>query len=296
MQPIPTNYQLNTSAIAADPLVREWYRDASEQMQRGVRTTRSALLAAGEQLVTAFAMMQLGRHRLADGSAREMTNDERLWIGGAIGSAACYWIPAEIDRLLQSYPLPPHRFGKRQLPHPRMWVCPELAHGPGDWTVDSFLVTAGPNKEGRDGLLIWLIGDGQVVGSSIPWGSRYPEEVGLGSFGDILLKFLAFLDSPYTESVRTRHKRSDRRALERAGREEPTVHVVRLRTATRAAVEREQEAMITGRAFRHRWWVRGHFRAQWYPSQQAHRVVWIAPYIKGPEDKPFKASAYAVVR
>lgn len=33
--------------------------------------------------------------------------------------------------------------------------------------------------------------------------------------------------------------------------------------------------------------VRGHWRNQWYPSIKEHRQVWIAPYIKGPEDAPF---------
>jgi hypothetical protein len=36
----------------------------------------------------------------------------------------------------------------------------------------------------------------------------------------------------------------------------------------------------------HRWMVRGHKRAQPYPSAGETRDIWIAPYIKGPGDKP----------
>jgi hypothetical protein len=37
----------------------------------------------------------------------------------------------------------------------------------------------------------------------------------------------------------------------------------------------------------HRWIVGGHWRNQWYPSISDHRQIWINPYIKGPDDKPF---------
>lgn len=35
-----------------------------------------------------------------------------------------------------------------------------------------------------------------------------------------------------------------------------------------------------------RWIVSGHWRRAWRPSVKAHRMVWIAPFVKGPEDKP----------
>jgi hypothetical protein len=47
------------------------------------------------------------------------------------------------------------------------------------------------------------------------------------------------------------------------------------------------------------WLVRGHWRQQFYPSRMEHRPLWIEPYTKGPEDKPFKSPAdvvFAVVR
>lgn len=38
--------------------------------------------------------------------------------------------------------------------------------------------------------------------------------------------------------------------------------------------------------YSHRFMVRGFWRNQWYPSQNRHKPRWIAPFIKGPDDKP----------
>ena len=38
--------------------------------------------------------------------------------------------------------------------------------------------------------------------------------------------------------------------------------------------------------YSHRFIVSGHWRNQWYPSDQIHRQIWISPYVKGPEDRP----------
>jgi len=48
----------------------------------------------------------------------------------------------------------------------------------------------------------------------------------------------------------------------------------------------------------HRWMVQGHWRNQWYPSEKVHRQIWIAPHIKGPEDKPiiWKRRAFELIR
>lgn len=38
--------------------------------------------------------------------------------------------------------------------------------------------------------------------------------------------------------------------------------------------------------YSHRWIVSGHWRNQWMPSIETHRLQWIAPHVKGPDDKP----------
>ena len=60
------------------------------------------------------------------------------------------------------------------------------------------------------------------------------------------------------------------------------VVVVRLR---RESGEREEP---TGESanYSHRFIVGGHWRNQWYATEEIHRQIWISPYVKGPADKP----------
>lgn len=36
----------------------------------------------------------------------------------------------------------------------------------------------------------------------------------------------------------------------------------------------------------HRWKVRGHWRRQWHPSENAHKILWIDEHVSGPADRP----------
>lgn len=78
----------------------------------------------------------------------------------------------------------------------------------------------------------------------------------------------------------------------------PVVNVVQLRRK-RYEHSADETYEPSDREYSHQWLVRGHWRNQWYPSLGIHQPKWIAPYVKGPEDKPFKPSAatvHAVVR
>ena len=44
------------------------------------------------------------------------------------------------------------------------------------------------------------------------------------------------------------------------------------------------------------WWVSGHYRSQWYSTTQAHKLIWISPFLKGEEGMPVKDITYMVVR
>lgn len=45
----------------------------------------------------------------------------------------------------------------------------------------------------------------------------------------------------------------------------------------------------TDREYHHRWVVRGHWRNQWYASQERNVPIWISPYVKGPDGAPLLA-------
>lgn len=74
--------------------------------------------------------------------------------------------------------------------------------------------------------------------------------------------------------------RAERRRAQREGKEPPRVRMISLRSSHGGG--RGQGS----REYVHQWMVRGHWRKQWYPSIQANRPVFIAPYVKGPEGAP----------
>jgi hypothetical protein len=78
--------------------------------------------------------------------------------------------------------------------------------------------------------------------------------------------------------------RGVRRSAERNGIHLPKVSVVRLR---RVGSQRDIDS-IAQQEWSCRWLVTGHWRNQWYQKAGRHVRRWIAPYVKGPEDKPMK--------
>lgn len=63
----------------------------------------------------------------------------------------------------------------------------------------------------------------------------------------------------------------------------PLYTVIELR---RPLTQSGEEARGDPIEWTHRWIVDGHWRDQWHPSNSTHVPTWIAPYVKGPDDKP----------
>src|SRR4029077_12429361 len=72
----------------------------------------------------------------------------------------------------------------------------------------------------------------------------------------------------------------------------PDVRVVTLRRYRED--DGEVDPDMRGREYSHRFIVNAFWRRQWYPSEQRHKPKWIAPFVKGPKDKPLviKDTAY----
>lgn len=68
-------------------------------------------------------------------------------------------------------------------------------------------------------------------------------------------------------------------------RREVTVNYVGYRPGRNAPTSSMSDSK---RAYTHRWTVRGHWRRQWYASQQRHLPVWITEHIAGPSDAPLR--------
>jgi len=86
----------------------------------------------------------------------------------------------------------------------------------------------------------------------------------------------------------TTHVEPSRAAKRRAERNRealpPIIRVIGLRRME----EERPKASGTPVDWNWQWEVRGHWRNQWFPSENAHRPVFIEAYIKGPDDKPLK--------
>lgn len=137
-----------------------------------------------------------------------------------------------------------------------------------------------------------------IAQASFEYGKVYPDdfdEPQKGLLTSILL-LCAFLASPYIPQQRRSPSRASRRDCVRAGRVDPDDHVTFVLLRQPVARKRDKDDDPQSIEWKHRWLVRGHVRAQWYPSEQAHRLIWIAPYLKGPVDAPMLTHAYKVAR
>jgi hypothetical protein len=83
-----------------------------------------------------------------------------------------------------------------------------------------------------------------------------------------------------------------RRAYARAHRRPPDVRLVRIKPSSPQSTVTAGQRTLAGRAKPdYRYWVSGHERNQAYgPGRSLRKKIDIDPYLKGPEDKPIKAS------
>lgn len=89
-----------------------------------------------------------------------------------------------------------------------------------------------------------------------------------------------------TETVEAAPDRATQRRLARRGHEVPNVRIVNLASRRRAQGGQSGDTEAS-REYQRRWIVDGHWRQQAYgPQWSQRRPVYIAPHIKGPEDKP----------
>jgi hypothetical protein len=103
-------------------------------------------------------------------------------------------------------------------------------------------------------------------------------------FQTVLTAQLSFMNLPIITMETMKHSRQVRRASEREGRELPDIRTIILRRKE-AKAKADTDNNIDWSC---RWLVGGHWRNQWFPSTEEHKPVYIVPYVKGPDDKPFR--------
>lgn len=84
------------------------------------------------------------------------------------------------------------------------------------------------------------------------------------------------------EALEVRSRFQDKKGRRRIRTDNITYLSYSPRSAARSDGQR------SGRTYSHRWVVRGHWRRQWYPSQNRHIPIWITDYIAGPDDLPIE--------
>lgn len=80
--------------------------------------------------------------------------------------------------------------------------------------------------------------------------------------------------------------RAQRRRAQRMAFTSPTYGQINVVTLRRAYQPSGGEESGEDFEYSHRFMVRGHWRHQWYPSRGEHELIWVDPFIKGPENKP----------
>lgn len=312
MNEIPAAWQRPVAALAAraraDPFFDRYVRARLPLLPQPrigggkappIRTVAEAL---GERWCAAILMCSLEMDLALDPEALPNEWPIRLALAAEILDAQVFLWRDAVYREATGIDVPAHQVSPQILPFPRMWWTFETARlSRTGASIDWLFLHEKPDGNGFEYVMPVVADDDQPEhvfhGGYVRYGSRFPEDLPAGS--DQLLGLLAFLNSPYIETMPQRADRAARREFERLGPAAwpyaPEVNVVQLRS--RPAPEREQaDAPGATRGADGHWWVRGHIRRQWHPSEQAHHLQWIAAHIAGDPGKPLKGHAYHVVR
>lgn len=128
---------------------------------------------------------------------------------------------------------------------------------------------------------------------------RYSGDIAIGV--KIFVSSLLFLQQQLLESRVGLPGRALQRRLKRNGTSQNNaqVKVITLRRPHHTSSKYNEEEDRKHVEWSCQWLVKGFWRSQYYASDKSHRNIWIFPYIKGPDDKPFqpkKETIMAVVR
>ncbi len=297
---VPHSREEIRSFILGHPVFQRWHQLASTSAQ--VLTSafeRNPWLALGEQLFMAGEVLYY------EEAQDSLPLDVRITLAETIIHAQTYFWQEKPLFTAKEMPVPRHTFSARSLPYSSMfWSFPSdrVATDEYHWSRGFLLMQMG------DALHIWFNLYKEPQGSPtlaiqiLKGGSIFPDafqETPAFLIGaTYICQLLAFLNSPYIVKTESQPDRSTRRAVARnlTYADNPRgVTVVTLRSPTIVKEESDRKSEET-RTWLHQWWVRGHIRAQWYPSRQGHQLMWIAPHLKGPDGLPILVKTYSVSR
>jgi hypothetical protein len=229
--------------------------------------------------------------------------------------AATYWVAAEVVRLLAAAgpSLPPVIPRIEDLPCPSGFAYFETAVPTAARIPEEYEENIEVLQWAHDGDEVVVVpyfaastrSDGRgVTPHGTPLGAyhwRYGEPIngnkGLDEMARLIMAFWLLSQQRIAQAQVRQVTRPGRRRAERARFELPE-DGIRVVTLRRLVSESVAEAVPIDVDWSHRWIVGGHWRQQWYPTRDEHRPLWIAPYVKGPEEAPLvlKDRVYRWVR
>lgn len=277
--------------LMGDPLLTKFLNRAQKDLGQKYGAPQ---ITTPDQVIGEQRAMALVAHR----------TDERL-ADDLIAAVPFLWIN-DLDPYIRSFALPRHTVASDLVPYDRCWWTFQGGHPMDDveagvrvGLADGFLIVKHGNV-----FTIGVMGQSWPVSPEAPGGLIYAAKFAAGQVwpddiasdkrplvGEVLAR-LAFLRAPFVESVVERPNPKHHGKLRPRSSPEG-VRFIRLRSSLAETHRSESQSLVE---WHHRWLVRGHLRAQWYPKAREHRLIWVSPYAKGPEDKPFKSPVYAVVR
>lgn len=135
-------------------------------------------------------------------------------------------------------------------------------------------------------LMAWTL---PVTAEPVPL-VELPDGAPAPVFAALASAWLLMQQPQLVERMRERADKSVRAAYARAQRPDPTVTVIDLRRLYVPDVS-DKDAGDSGRHYRHRWVVSGHWRNQPHgPGRALRRQIWIPAYVKGPDGAPLLAT------
>lgn len=296
--------------LAQEEVTQRWARGS----RNTIATPEDVLGHRNVQVLGSLQAALTDRLRWVDHPPEDSSEErvERVYsLAVAALSAPAYLWTDDISHaiLADETPLPAHTVSPESLATPVMWWAWERAWAIGSASsrnesevrLEAALVVDYQDADTIPAFLAFIYGGFTseafvMTHHSVPYG-QYPYEGDLVEFDQPLirgwLRQLSFLNSPYIPKQERQPSRAARRASARNGDR-------RLEDVTFVDLRRVREASVDpgdgSREYKHRWIVRAHHRAQWYPSTQEHRLIWIPPYIKGPDGAPMLEHVYRVKR
>jgi hypothetical protein len=232
----------------------------------------------------------------------------RTAIADSVPAARLFWIDPEFAGLADHAAglLPATRLTAADLPAPHGLLAWGQPVGPrGDLIAASWTTTPdGVQIVGYRSVGAGLpAGELQQLRETIGWlgPRRYTrlsaaEPLDASSPAAVLVATWLLIGQRMTETVPANVDKTIRRAYQRSGRPVPQVQLVRIRgtAATRLTRRDDRPGPVSGRQqspHEYRWWVKAHWRQQPYgPGRALRRPLLVLPQLRGPDDKPIKAS------